>query len=64
MGYSVPSLSIVFMAAAAAAGILIPAALLLVFRKRLKADMLPFFIGCAVFAVFALLLEGAINFSS
>jgi uncharacterized membrane protein YhfC len=39
----------------------IPAALLLYFRKKKKADILPFFIGCAVFILFALVIEGAVN---
>jgi len=39
-------------------GVLIPAALFLVFRKKYRADVLPFFIGCAVFIVFTGFLEG------
>jgi uncharacterized membrane protein YhfC len=50
------------MAIAALMGIVIPVALFLVFRKKYKADVAPFFIGCAVFIVFALLLEGTTNF--
>ncbi len=61
MNDTVPTLSIVFMAVSALMGIAIPVVLFLVFRKKYKADVLPFFIGCAVFIVFALLIEGAIN---
>lgn len=61
MEYTVSTLSILFMAAAALAGIAIPAVLFLVLRKKYRADILPFFIGCAVFIVFALLIEGFIN---
>lgn len=56
---TVPALSMVFMAVAALAGLLIPAALFLYFRKKCRADVLPFWIGCAVFVVFAIVLEGA-----
>ncbi len=61
MNYTVPTLSIVCMAINVLAGIAIPVALFLVCRKRYRADILPFFIGCAVFIVFALLVEGTIN---
>jgi uncharacterized membrane protein YhfC len=58
---TVPALSIVFMAVSAFIGIMIPVVLLLMFRKKYKADILPFFIGCAVFIVFALLFESFIH---
>lgn len=61
MEYTVPTLSIIFMAISALIGIAIPVGLFLVFRKKYKADVLPFFIGCAVFIVFALLMEGFIH---
>ncbi|HPK15954.1 MAG TPA: YhfC family glutamic-type intramembrane protease [Clostridia bacterium] len=57
MEYQVPALSVVFMGIAALAGVAIPILLFLYFRKRYRADALPFFIGCAVFLVFALILE-------
>ena len=57
----VPTLSIIFMGVSAVLSAAIPAALLLYFRKKKKADILPFFIGCAVFILFALVIEGAIN---
>ncbi len=57
----VPTLSIIFMGVSAVLSAAIPAALLLYFRKKKKADILPFFIGCAVFILFALVIEGAVN---
>ncbi|MEN6314431.1 MAG: YhfC family glutamic-type intramembrane protease [Clostridiaceae bacterium] len=61
MNYIVPMSSIVFMVVSALIGITIPVVLFLVFRKKYKADVLPFFIGCAVFVVFALLIEGFVH---
>jgi len=61
MNYTVPTLSIVCMAVNVLMGVLIPAALFLVFRKKYRADVLPFFIGCAVFIVFAWLFEGFVH---
>ncbi len=58
---TVPALSIIFMAISALIGIAIPVVLFLVFRKKRKADVAPFFIGCAVFIVFALLFESFIH---
>jgi len=40
---------------------LIPIGLLIYFRKKKGADLLPFFIGCAVMLVFALILEAAVH---
>jgi uncharacterized membrane protein YhfC len=56
MDYSAPNLSIAFMAVVAMVGIVVPV-VLLVFRKKYKADILAFFIGCAVFIVSALIIE-------
>ena len=53
---SVPTLSIVFMALATLFAFAIPVVLLIYYRKK-GADILPFFIGCAVFVIFALFLE-------
>ena len=61
MKYTVPTLSIVFMAIVAIIGIAIPVFLFLFFRKKYKAAISPFFIGCAIFIVFALIIEGVIN---
>ena len=61
MEYQVPVLSIIFMAIVVVSGIALTLFLFFLFRKKYKADILPFFIGCAVFVVFALLIEGTIN---
>ena len=53
---SVPALSILFMALATLFAFAAPI-VLLIYYKRKGADILPFFIGCAVFIVFALILE-------
>ena len=45
------------MAISGLTGIAIPIVLFLIFRKKYKADILPFFVGCAVFIIFAMLLE-------
>ncbi len=55
----VPAASILCMAVSAAVGIGLPIALCAYFKVKKKADLVPFFIGCAVFIVFALMLETA-----
>lgn len=62
MDYTVPLLSVVFMVFSAVMGVVIPIVLLLVIRKKYKADISSFFIGCGVFIVFAIILEGIANF--
>lgn len=57
MDYSVPTLSIVFMSISALTGIVLPIALLIFFRKKHKTGIKTFFIGCATFIVFALIIE-------
>jgi uncharacterized membrane protein YhfC len=59
MDYKVATLSIVFMAISGLIGIAIPVVLFFLFRKKYKADILPFFIGCAVFLIFVMLLESS-----
>ena len=61
MTAQVPVLTIVFCALSCAAAFGIPVALLLYFRIRKHADILPFFIGCAVMLLFALILESIIH---
>lgn len=61
MVYTVPELSVVFMGISALVGLAIPILLFLLFRKKYKADVAPFFIGCGVFIVFALVLESIAN---
>ena len=58
---TVPVLSIVFMAVSCIVGFALPIGLLLFFRIRKKADLLPFFVGCGVMLVFALILEAAVH---
>ncbi len=57
----VPNMSMVFMGISLAAGILLPLALLLIFRKRFNSPVKNFFIGCAVFILFALGLENILH---
>lgn len=57
METTVSTLAIVYMSIAAIFGIAIPLAMYLYFRKKMHADRLPFWIGCAVFLVFAMGLE-------
>ena len=61
MNLTVPISSIVCMAVAGVAGFAIPVALFLYFRLKRKADLPPFFIGCAVMFVFALVLESLMH---
>ena len=61
MNETVPMLSIVFMGISCAVGFAIPVILLLYFRIRKHADILPFFIGCAVMIVFAFVLESGVH---
>lgn len=60
---SIPALSFVTMGISLSAGFIIPALAYFIFRKKFgsKGHRLPFFIGCATFAVFAMILEGACN---
>lgn len=57
----VPMLSIVFMGVSALAGLALPVLLFFVIRKKHRLDAAPFFIGCAVFLLFALIFEGFVN---
>ena len=61
MNGTVPVLSMIFMAVSCVIGFCIPVALLLCFRIKKRADFLPFFIGCAVFILFALVLEALVH---
>ncbi len=61
MNYTVPISSVICMSIVSLIGLAIPIILFLVFRKKYKADVMPFFIGCAVFIIFAVLLEGGAN---
>ncbi len=57
MSGTVPVLSVLFMGISFLFGLALPIALLLYFRLKKHADILPFFIGCAVMLVFAFILE-------
>jgi len=57
MQSTIPVLSIVFMAISALIGIAIPVVLYIIFRKKNKANHLPFWVGCVTFVLFALVLE-------
>jgi len=58
---TVPALSIVCMAVAGVISFAIPVVLFIYFRKNKNADVLPFFVGCAVMLLFALVLESAVH---
>lgn len=57
---SVPTLSIVFLGVAALFAFVTPFMLLFYYKKK-GAQVLPFFIGCAVFVIFALILESLVH---
>ena len=57
MNGTVPVLSIVCMAVSLVIAFGVPIALLIYFRRKKGADILPFFIGCAVMFIFAFILE-------
>ncbi len=57
---SVPTLSMAFLAAAALLAFAGPILLLFYYKKK-GAEILPFFIGCAVFVLFALILESLVH---
>ena len=57
---SVPTLSIALMAVAMVFAFAVPIVLLVYYKKK-GAQILPFFIGCAVFIVFALILESLVH---
>lgn len=57
----VPMLSIVFMVLNLLIGILIPLVLAICFKKKYKASLLAFFVGCLVMFVFAFVLEQMVH---
>ena len=61
MTAQVPALTIVFCTVSCILAFAIPIALLLYLRIKKHADILPFFIGCAVMLVFALILESIVH---
>lgn len=61
MTQSVSTLSILCMIVSGLIGFGLPVGLLLYFRLKKKADVLPFFIGCGVMLLFALVLESLVH---
>ena len=61
MTAQVPALTIIFCTVSCILAFAIPIALLLYLRIKKHADILPFFIGCAVMLVFALILESIMH---
>ncbi|MBR6405452.1 MAG: YhfC family intramembrane metalloprotease [Lachnospiraceae bacterium] len=61
MNMKVPALSMLFMSFALLFSLAVPVLLFFWYRKRRGADILPFFIGCAVFFLFVMLLESLLN---
>ena len=59
--YQVPVLSIIFMCVSLVFSVAFPIALFMYFKKRHEADTPPFFIGCAVMLLFALVLESVVH---
>lgn len=57
MTNTVPLLSIAFMAISCIVAFAIPVVLFIYFRRKKGADILPFFVGCGVMFLFALILE-------
>ena len=61
MTNTVPSASILCMGISAVLSFVIPVVLLIYFHKKYKASILPFFVGCGVMLVFALVIESLIH---
>lgn len=61
MNGSVPAASILCMAISCITAFALPILLFIYFRKKKKADILPFFTGCAVMLIFAFILESLIH---
>lgn len=53
--------SIIFMVITMVIAFILPIGIMLYFRKKKKADIAPFFIGCIVFIIFALVLESTFH---
>lgn len=60
-GKMVPSLSVAIQGFSLFLSVAAPIGLMIYFKKRKNADFLPFFIGLAVFILFALVLEGILH---
>ena len=58
---NIPTVNYIMFALQIAAGLLLPAALGLILRKKYGCRPLPFFVGCLVFLAFALVLESTVH---
>ena len=61
MEYQVSSTSMIMMSVALVAGVVIPVVLFLVLHFRMKCKVVPFFVGCATFFLFACVLEQVLH---
>ncbi len=61
MDQTVPQMTIVCMIISSIVGFAIPIVLFLYFRFKMKADIFPFFAGCLVMLVFAMILEPGVH---
>lgn len=58
---TIPALSFVAMGISILFAIAIPVGLFIFYRKEYNCQIRPFFIGCGIFVIFALVLEGALH---
>ena len=61
MTNTVPALSFVAMGISILFAVAIPVGLFIFYRKKYNCQIKPFFIGCGIFVIFALALEGALH---
>lgn len=61
MTNTIPALSFVAMGISILFAIVIPVGLFIFYRKKYNCQIKPFFIGCGIFVIFALVLEGALH---
>lgn len=61
MSATVPPLTIIFISVSLALAFAMPIVLAVWLHKRARAEVLPFFVGCAIFLVFALVLESLMH---
>lgn len=61
MTNTIPALSFIAMGISILFAIAIPVGLFIFYRKKYNCQIKPFFIGCGIFVIFALVLEGALH---
>ena len=61
MTATVPALSFVAMGISIIFSVAIPVGLFIFYRKKYNCQIKPFFIGCGIFIIFELVLEGALH---